>query len=102
MNLFDYIFVMLTFAWYIFYGLTFVDIIPNSKQNFLNFVFYYEVYVCLLLIFYFNPYMNITLTNVKKQMVFSAALMLLFSVGIENILNKLTHHFKYLFQKKPF
>lgn len=100
MNLFDYIFVMLTFAWYIFYGLTFVDIIPNSKQNFLNFVFYYEVYVCLLLIFYFNPYMNITLTKVKKQMVFSAALMLLFSVGIENILNNLTRHFKYLFQKR--
>lgn len=100
MNLFDYIFVMLTFAWYIFYGLTFIDIIPNSQQNFLKFVFYYEVYVCLLLIFYFNPYMNITLTKVKKQMVFSAALMLLFSIGIENILNKLTHHFKYLFQKR--
>lgn len=99
MNLFDYIFVILTFSWYIFYGLTFVNIIPNAQGYFLNFVFYYEVYVCLLLIFYFNPYKNITLTSVKKQMVFSASLMLLFSIGIKNILSKLTQHFKYLFQR---
>ena len=70
MNLFDNIFVILTFAWYIFYGLTFINIIPNAQQYFLTFVFYYQIYVCLLLIFYFNPYMNIKLNNVNWVEVF--------------------------------
>ena len=99
MNLFDYIFVILTFAWYIFYGLTFINIIPNAHQYFLTFVFYYEVYVCLLLIFYFNPYMNIKLNNVKKQMVFSASLMLLFSIGINKILGNISDHFNFIKDK---
>ena len=36
-----------------------------------------------------NPYTNIKLTKVKRQMVFSAALMLLFSIGVNNIFNKI-------------
>lgn len=97
MNWFDYIFVVLTFAWYIFYGLTFINIIP--QLYFSNFVLYYEIYVCLLLIFYFNPYMNIKLTKVKKQMVFSAALMLLFSIGVDRISNKVNMHIRFLHKK---
>jgi len=99
MNLFDYIFVLLTFAWYIFYGLTFVNIIPNVHQYFLIFVFYYEIYVCLLLILYFNPYMNIKLNKVKKQMIFSASLMLLFSIGINKILGNISDHFNFIKDK---
>lgn len=88
MNYFDYIFIILTFGWYIFYAMTFLNI-TNNDEMFHEFAFYYEVYVCLLLIGYFNPYTNIKLTNVKRQMVFSAALMLLFSIGINRIMNKI-------------
>ena len=92
MNLFDYIFVILTFAWYIFYGLTFINIIPNAQQYFKTFSFYYEVYVCLLLIAYFNPYTDIKLTKIKKQIVFTSALMLLFSIGVNNIVDTISVH----------
>lgn len=88
MNYFDYIFIVLTFGWYFFYGLTFLDI--SNNKMFQEFSFIYEVYVCLLLICYFNPFINVKLTKVKKQMIFSAALMLLFSIGVNNIYNKLS------------
>ena len=52
MNYFDYIFIILTFGWYIFYAMTFLDI-PNNNEMFREFAFYYEVYVCLLLIWLF-------------------------------------------------
>tara|TARA_Y100000591_G_C21845707_1_gene708591 strand:- start:2610 stop:2909 length:300 start_codon:yes stop_codon:yes gene_type:complete len=88
MNFFDYIFIILTFGWYVFYVMTFFNI-PNKNKIFHEFSFFYEVYVCLLLIIYFNPFINIKLTKVKRQMVFSAAIMLLFSIGINKIMNKI-------------
>ena len=98
MNYFDYIFIILTFGWYIFYAMTFLDI-PNNNEMFREFAFYYEVYVCLLLIGYFNPYINIKLIKVKRQMVFSAALMLLFSIGVNNIFNKLNKTYLFIKEK---
>ena len=98
MNYFDYIFIILTFGWYIFYAMTFLNI-PNNDEMFREFAFYYEVYVCLLLIGYFNPYTNIKLTKVKRQMVFSAALMLLFSIGVNNIFNKLNKTYLFIKEK---
>ena len=92
------IFIILTFGWYIFYAMTFLDI-PNNNEMFREFAFYYEVYVCLLLIGYFNPYTNIKLTKVKRQMVFSAALMLLFSIGINNIFNKINKTYLFIKEK---
>ena len=91
MNYLDYIFILLTFAWYGFYSLKLINY-TNANIYFDNFSFYYQIYVCLLLIYYFNPYMNVTLTKVKKQMIFSAALMLLFSIGIVPIFNKIKNH----------
>lgn len=92
MNYFDYIFVVLTFAWYIFYALTKIKLIPNIDNYFSIFIFYYQIYICLLLMCYFNPFMNVKLTKVKKQMIFTAALMLLFSIGTKNIYNKIKYH----------
>lgn len=98
MNYLDYIFIILTFAWYGFYALTLINY-SNSKLYFENFSFYYQVYVCLLIIYYFNPYMNVSLTKVKKQMIFSSALMLLFSIGIHSIFNKIKNHLIFIKDK---
>ena len=95
MKIFDYIFVVLTIAWYFFYALTFTNL-SQINQYFDMFVFYYKVYVCLLLILYFNPYITVKLTKVKKQMVFTAALMLLFSIGLKNILTNISSHFYFI------
>ena len=92
MNLLDYIFLILTFIWYILYALTFTTF-NDINIVFNYFAFYYQIYVCLLLIFYFNPYGNVKLTQVKRQMIFSAALMLLFSMGLKNIYYKINYHF---------
>lgn len=92
MNLLDYIFLILTFIWYILYALTFTTF-NDINIVFNYFSFYYQIYVCLLLIFYFNPYGNVKLTQVKRQMIFSAALMLLFSMGLKNIYYKINYHF---------
>jgi hypothetical protein len=43
--------------------------------------------------------MNIKLTNVKKQMVFSASLMLLFSIGINKIWGNISDHFNFIKDK---
>ena len=95
MKIFDYIFVVLTIAWYFFYALTFTNL-SQINQYFDMFVFYYKVYVCLLLILYFNPYITVKLTKVKKQMVFTAALMLLFSIGFKNIFTSVSSHFNFI------
>ena len=98
MNYFDYTFLVLTFLWYIFYGMTILNY-KNSTLYFNNFSFYYQVYVCLLLIGYFNPYINVKFTKVKRQMVFTAALMLLFSIGIQTIFSKMNLHFNFIKDK---
>ena len=97
MNILEYIFVLLTFAWYIFYGITFMNIIP--RLYFKTFSFYYEMYVCLLLIAYFNPYTDIKLTKIKKQIVFTSALMLLFSIGVNNIVDTVSVHVNFIKNK---
>ena len=91
MNYLDYIYVILTFLWYILNALSLLHI-EDGKLYFETFSFYYQIYVCFLLIYYFNPYLDVKLTKVKKQMIFSAAIMLLFSIGIQNIYNTLFKH----------
>ena len=85
-------------GWYFFYAMTFFDI-PNNTNMFHEFSFFYQVYVCLLLIGYFNPFTYIKLTKVKKEMVFSAAIMLLFSIGINNIFNKINKSYLFIKEK---
>ena len=72
-------------VWILYFN---VNKLQKLSTYFNNFSFYYQVYVCLLLVFYFNPYVNVSFTKVKKQMVFGAALMLLFSIGLSHIINK--------------
>ena len=98
MKIFDYIFVVLTIVWYLLYALTFSNL-SQINQYFDMFVFYYKVYVCLLLIFYFNPYINVKLTKVKKQMIFTSSLMLLFSIGFKNIFINVSSHFNFIKNK---
>jgi len=95
MNYLDYTYVILTFLWYILYGISFLHI-EDGHVYFETFSFYYQIYVCSLLIYYFSPYHNVNLTKVKKQMIFSAAIMLLFSIGIQNIYRTMSKHAIYL------
>ena len=92
------IFTYIIYTSYLLYFLSLLGISMNAG-NYLNYLEYFiKIYVSLFLIIRFNPFRNITFTNLDRRIAFSAGLFILTTsllnqfVGyyLDTVKNKLT------------
>ena len=85
---------------YISYALIVISFlgISNTAPKYLYDLDYYvRIYICLFLIWRFNPFRKIdTFTNLDRKIVFSAGLFILTTTALNQYLEKATNNFKHI------
>jgi hypothetical protein len=83
---------------YISYALIVISFLglSNAAPKYLYDLDYYvRIYICLFLIWRFNPFRKIdTFTNLDRKIVFSAGLFILTTTALNQYLEKATNNFK--------
>lgn len=79
------IFLYLLILSYILYVLVFIGIVNNSPSYLETLNFVLKIYVSLVLLIRFNPFINRAFTEFDKKIVFSCALFLISTTTINEI-----------------
>ena len=79
------IFLYLLILSYILYALVFIGIVNNSPSYLETLNFVLKIYVSLVLLIRFNPFINRTFTEFDKKIVFSSALFLISTTTINEV-----------------
>ena len=94
MKFYEKLFIYLTNSWYILFILASLKL-WNLAQLYLNKItYYYNLLVALVLIVYYNPFVNTKITPIHRKMVFSSAFFLLVTIGLENLIDDLSSDIK--------
>jgi len=79
------IFLYLLILSYILYALVFIGIVNNSPSYLETLNFVLKIYVSLVLLIRFNPFINRQFTDFDKKIVFSSALFLISTTTINEV-----------------
>lgn len=91
MKYYERLFKLLTWSWYLLYGLAYTNTWEHAAELLHKITFYYKIFVALVLIWFFHPFTNSDFTPTHKSIVFSAATFILFSEGLMNIFHYLAN-----------
>lgn len=84
------IFYIFTYSWYGVYFLALTRTSENAYRYLEEITFFYKLFVACLLIYLFNPFSkNVYNKRIHKRIIFTAAIFLITSEGLENIFNKI-------------
>jgi hypothetical protein len=87
MKFYERLFKLLTWSWYILFGLAYTNYWPESVGLLEKVTFYYKIFVSAILIWFFNPLHKTELTETHKSIVFTAGTFILFSTGLMTVLD---------------
>ena len=90
-DLYEEIFTYLTYSWYILFIIAGLDLWDPAELYLSKITSYYQIFTALTLIYFFNPFVKTRMTNTHKKMVFSAAIFILMSEGLDGIIEKIKH-----------
>lgn len=76
------VFLYLLIMSYLLYAFVFIGIVNNSPSYLETLNFVLKIYVCLVLLIRFNPFVNRQFTDFDKKIVFSCALFLISTTTI--------------------
>jgi len=76
------VFLYLLIMSYILYAFVFIGIVNNSPSYLETLNFVLKIYVCMVLLIRFNPFVDRQFTNFDKKIVFSCALFLISTTTI--------------------
>jgi len=89
MNLMERVFLILTYFSYLLYFFIYLNV-WNKAPEYLNTISnLLQLYVALLLIYFFNPFTKKMYGKFHKRLAFSSGVMLLTSVSFESLLSKI-------------
>ena len=89
MDFYEKIFLYLTYSWYVFFILAYFNLWPKASEYYELINFYYALFLALVLILRFNPFVYYKTTETTRSMVFSAGIALLLSMGFSKIKHNL-------------
>ena len=90
MKYYERLFKLLTWSWYILYGLAYTNTWELAPELLHKITFYYKIFVGCVLFWFFNPFIKTEFTDTHRAIVFTAAQFILLSEGLMNILNNIT------------
>jgi energy-coupling factor transporter transmembrane protein EcfT len=90
MKLYENLFILLNYAWYILFSLAYFDIWHPAKIYLQSVTFYFKIFVSVFLIYFFNPWNTVKFNDFHRTIVFTAGTFILFSEGLMFIFNKMT------------
>ena len=91
MKYYEKLFNLLTWSWYILFGLAYFNIWQPAKIYLPTVTFYFKIFVTLFIIYFFNPYKSIKFNDFHRRMIFTAGTFLLLSEGLMYIFYKMSH-----------
>tara|TARA_Y100001970_G_scaffold164036_1_gene200426 strand:+ start:2348 stop:2692 length:345 start_codon:yes stop_codon:yes gene_type:complete len=98
MKLYEMLFMYLTYTWYILFALASMKLWTFAQLYLDKITYYYNLFVALVLMYHFNPFIKTEITKTHKKMVFSAASFVFISVGLEQLIEDLRRD---ALKKKP-
>ena len=88
-EIYEEIFKYLTYSWYVLFIIAGLDLWDPAELYLAKITSYYQIFTALTLIYFFNPFMKTRMTKTHREMVFSAAIFILMSEGLEGIIEKI-------------
>ena len=82
MNIYEIVFLLLNYAWYILFGLAYFNIWSPANTYLKIVTFYFKTLVACIIIYFFNPYNKTKCTEFHRSIIFTAGTFLLFSEGL--------------------
>ena len=91
MKYYEKLFNLLTWSWYILFGLAYTNTWKHANALLTKITFYYKIFVSLVIMYFFNPLTKTEITSTHKSIIFTAATFILLSEGLMNILNNISN-----------
>ena len=91
MKYYEKLFNLLTWSWYILFGLAYTNTWEHAAPMLVKITFYYKIFVSLVIMYFFNPLTKTELTSTHKSIIFSAATFILLSEGLMNVFNNISN-----------
>jgi hypothetical protein len=82
MNIYERVFLLLNYAWYILFVLAYFNIWSPANTYLKIVTFYFKTLVACIIIYFFNPYNKTKCNEVHRSIIFTAGTFLLFSEGL--------------------
>jgi len=87
MKFYEFIFLFLTYSWYILYGLVFLNFFNHNTKLYFSLIdYYYKLFVGLSLLYFFNPFTTVKFNSFHKQLIISASLFLIMSTTLKEFI----------------
>lgn len=91
MKYYEKLFKLLTWSWYILFGLAYTNTWKHANILLTKITFYYKIFVSLVIIYFFNPLTKTEITSTHKSIIFTAATFILLSEGLMKILYNISN-----------
>ena len=82
MNIYEIIFLLLNYSWYILFGLDYFNIWSPASTYLKMVTFYFKIFIACIIVYFFNPYNKTKCTEFHRSIIFTAGTFLLFSEGL--------------------
>ena len=90
MRFYEQVFIYLTYVWYILFAIARFELWEFAEIYLEKITFYLNILVSFTLLYYFNPLSKTKMTKTHKRMVFSAALFILTTEGLNNVIARIS------------
>ena len=97
MKYYEHIFLGFTYFVYFLYFLIYFKLWGDASQYLNEVQYFLQIYVSLLLIYFFNPLMYHKFNIFHKRLAFSAGIMLFTSISFDILSNKIKNIYTFLF-----
>lgn len=91
MNTMEQLFLVLTYLSYFFYFVIYFNLWEKAPGYLSDTRYFLQVYVALLLLYFFNPFIKNNFTNFHRRIAFSSGVMLITSMSFEKLLQKVSN-----------
>ena len=89
MKFYEMLFIYLRYFWFILFVLASLKLWTFAQLYLDKITYYYNLFLAIILMYHFNPFMKTEITEIHKKMVFSAASFVFISIGLEQLINDL-------------
>jgi hypothetical protein len=84
------VYTILVYSWYVFFALNKLGIWEESNEYLEKSEYYLKIYVGLVLLYYFNPFIKRDVSKVDKGVIFTGALYLILTSTFHEFFGRIT------------
>ena len=85
------VYTILVYSWYVFFALNKLGIWRESEIYLEKSEYYLKMYIGLVLLYYFNPFIKRDISKVNKEMIFTGALYLILTSTFHEFFGRITN-----------